>query len=140
MSAAVISFTRFFPKYGRIFNSTIYFFSHGMLPQTSLHICTIHFPEFLKLHIKVRILRNKEISQPFLCLSFGSKTSFCRFPALALPIRITILNQLFSCFLVFFRSHSKHLLRAVTIPAFFKITSGNFACNHQKSFFFQFLI
>ena len=44
---------------------------------------------------------------------------------------------LFSClFLLSF----DHLLCTETIPAFFKIASGNFARNHQKSFFFQFLI
>ena len=37
-------------------------------------------------------------------------------------------------------SHMRELLCTETIPAFFKIASGNFTCNHQKPFFFQFLI
>ena len=62
-----------------------------MLPQACLHICVIHLPKILELHIKVCFLRNKEISKPFLRLSFGRKTSFSGFPAF--PLLIRKLNQ-----------------------------------------------
>ena len=44
---------------------------------------------------------------------------------------------LFSCL---FPLSFDHLLHTETIPAFFKIASWNFARNHQKTLFFQFLI
>ena len=78
---------------------------HGMLPEPRFHILEVQIREVLKPHVEIALLLQQEIPKPFLGFPSRVKSPLHALSELSRPVTIAILNQPFSCLLVFFRFH-----------------------------------